>query len=169
LKSKLIKYTIDGSESKLNKIISDEIKSNTINKKHNLSGEVSIFDGIDIYKHIHLGYSIPSTSPLIRLNLQFIGLVRGDTKNILRLKRVNGRPYDIHCAIAIVLATIMAILASYQILSYGFKGNIASSILPIFGIGYFLIIELIARITYKNLCNKVETIMSSEGINYQKL
>jgi len=169
LKSKLIKYTIDCSENKLNKIISDEIKSKTINKKYNLSGEDSIFGGIDIYNHILFGYSVPSTNPLIRLNLQFVGLVRGDTKNILRLKRVNGKPYDIHCAIAIVLATIMAIVASYQILNSGFKENLAYSIMPIFGIGYFLVIELIARITYKNLCKKVEKIMAAESITYTKL
>jgi len=169
LKNKIIKYSIAGSESKLNTIILDEIKRETIDKKYNLTGEHSIFGGIDIFKHIHLGYSVPSTNPLIRLNLKFISLVRDGHKNILRLKRVNGKPYDIHKAIAIVLATIMAIIASYQILSFGFMENIAYSILPIFGIGYFLVVELIARVTYKNLCKKVETIMNVEGINYQKL
>lgn len=169
MKNKIIKYTFTGSESKLNKIISEEIKRETKDKKYNLAGEGSIFGGIDIYKHIHLGYIEPSKNPLIRLNLNFIGLVRDGDKNILRLKRVNGRPYEIHKAIAIVLAIIMAIIAFYHILRYGFMENIAYSIMPIFGIGYFLIIELIARITYKKLCNKVETIMDVEGITYHKL
>lgn len=146
-------------------IIRIEIESK--NKKYNLSGEGSIFGGIDIYKHILLGYVVPSTNPLIRLNLKFISLVRD--KNILRLKRVNGRPYDIHKTIAIVLSIIMAIISSYQILSYGFAKNIAYSIMPIFGIGYFLIIEIFAKISYKNLCRNIETIMDKEGITYAKL
>lgn len=169
MKSKIIKYSIDRSESKLNEIILDEIKRETKDKKYNLAGEGSIFGGIDVYKHIHLGYAVPSTNPLIRLNLKFISLVRDGHKNILRLKRVNGRPYDIHKAIAIVLSIIMAIIAFYQILKYGFAENIAYSIMPIFGIVYFLIVELIARITYKKLCKKVNTIMDAEGITYHKL
>lgn len=169
MKNKIIKYTIVVSENKLNKIISDEIKRKTIDKKYNLTGEGSIFGGVDIYKHLHLGYSVPSTHPLIKLNLKFISLVRGGLKNILRLKRVNGKTYDVHRAIAIVLVTIMAIIASYQILSYGFMENIAYSIMPIFGVGYFLVVEFIARVTYKNLCKKVEKIMNAEGITYLKL
>jgi len=169
LKSKIIKYTIDGSESKLHEIIIDEIKRKTIDKKYNLSGKYSIFGGIDIYKHIHLGYSVPSTNPLIRLNLKFISSVRGEFKNILRLKRVNGRSYDIHGAIAVVLVIIMIIVASYQILRYGFMKNISYSIMPIFGIGYFLVVELIARFLFRNLCKIVEKIMNAEGINFTKL
>ena len=169
MKNKIIKYTIPGSENKLNKIIRDEIKCETIDKKYNITGEGSIFGGIDIYNHIYLGYEMPSTNPLIRLNLKLINADDDDIKKFIRLKRVNGRPYDSHRAIAIVLATIMAIIASYQILNYGFKENIAYSILPIFGIVYFLIVELIARITYKSLCKKVETIMRNEGITYHKL
>jgi len=168
LKSKIIKYSILDSENKLHEIIFVEIKRKTIDKKYNLSGENSIFGGIDIYKHLHLGYSVPSTNSLIRLNLQFVGLARGDTKNILRLKRVNGKAYDVHSAIAIVLAIIMAMIASYQILNSGFKENIAYSIMPIFGIGYYLVIEVIARISFKRLSKKVEKIMDSERINFQK-
>lgn len=150
-------------------IIGDEIERKTKNKKYNLSGEQSIFGGIDIYKHILLGYSEPSTNPLIRLNLNFISSVRGEPKNILRLKRVNGKTYDTHIAIVIVLATVMAIIASYQILIYGFTENTCLSIMPVFGIGYFLIVEFIARISYKNLCKKIENIMKAEGIVYTKL
>lgn len=169
MKSKIIKYSIAGSESKLNKIINDEIKLETSNKKYNLSGEHSIFGGIDIYKHILLGYIKPSANPLIRLNLNFISSVRGELKNILRLKRVNGKSYDTHIAVAIVLATIMAIVASYQILSHGFNENIVYSIMPVFGIGYFLVIEIIARISFKYLSKKIEKVMDEEGISYQKL
>lgn len=169
MKNKIIKYNIVGSENKLNEIIGDEIERKTKNKKYNLSGEQSIFGGIDIYKHIYLGYSEPSTNPLIRLNLNFISSVRGELKNILQLKRVNAKSYDTHIAIAIVLATVMAIIASYQILINGFTNNIGFSIMPIFGIGYFLIIEIIARIIFKNLCKKVEKIMNTEGIVYTKL
>ena len=149
-------------------IIRVEIERDTKNKKYNLSGEDSIYGGIDIYKHKHLGYSEPSKNSLIRLNLNFISSVRGEPKNIFRLKRVNGKPYDTHIAIAIVLATVMAIIASYQILINGFMENISLSIMPIFGIGYFLIIEIIARITFKNLCKKVEKIMTNEGIKFTK-
>ncbi|MBN4084733.1 hypothetical protein JYT89_00160 [Flavobacteriaceae bacterium AH-315-B10] len=168
MKSKIIKYSIDGSESKLNKIINEEIKRETSSKKYNLSGEYSIFGGIDIYKHIPFGFSKPIKNPLIRLNLNFISSVRGELKNILRLKRVNSKPYDTHIAIAIVLATIMAIIASYQILINGFTNNISFSVMPIFGIGYFLIIEIIARISYKNLCKKIEKIMDTESIAFTK-
>ena len=169
MKSKIIKYSIVGSENKLNGIIRDEIKRNTINKKYNLSGEDSIFGGYDIYTHIPFGYSEPSTDPFIKLNLKFVSSVRGDIKNILRLKRVNGEAYDIHSAIAIVLVTIMAFIASYQILNHGFMKNISYSIMPVFGIGYFLIVELIARFSFKNLCKIIEKIMDAEGINYTKL
>lgn len=165
----IIKYNIVGSENKLNEIIGDEIERKTKNKKYNLSGEQSIFGGTDIYKHIYLGYSEPSTNPLIRLNLNFISSVRGEPKNILRLKRVNGEAYDIHRAIAIVLVTILTIVSSYQILIHGFTENTCLSIMPVFGIGYFLIVEIIARIIFKNLCKKVEKIMNTEGIVYTKL
>jgi len=169
LKIKIIKYTIDESENKLNEIIGDEIKQKTKNKKYNLSGEQSIFGGFDIYTHIPFGYSEPSTDPFIKLNLKFVGSVRGNIKNILRLKRVNGEAYDIHRAIAIVLVTILTIVSSYQILIYGFTENTSLSIMPVFGIGYFLIIEIIARIIFKNLCKKVEKIMNAKGIVYTKL
>ncbi|RMZ50997.1 hypothetical protein EB822_05230 [Flavobacteriaceae bacterium PRS1] len=169
LKNKIIKYTIDESESKLNEIIRDEIKRNTLDKKYNLSGEDSIFGGYDIYKHIPFGYSVPLKTPLIKLNLKFVSSVRGNIKNILRLKRVNGEAYDIHRAIAIVLVTILTIVSSYQILIHGFTENTSLSIMPVFGIGYFLIVEIIARIIFKNLCKKVEKIMNTEGIVYTKL
>ena len=80
LKNKIIKYTIDESESKLNEIIRDEIKRNTLDKKYNLSGEDSIFGGYDIYKHIPFGYSVPLKTPLIKLNLKFVSSVRGNIK-----------------------------------------------------------------------------------------
>ena len=92
-----------------------------------------------------------------------------DHKNILRLKRVNGEAYDIHRAIAIVLVTILTIVSSYQILRHGFMENTSLSIMPVFGLGYFLIVEIIARIIFKNLCKKVEKIMNTEGVVYTKL
>jgi len=150
-------------------IIRVEIERDAKNKKYNLSGEDSIFGGIDIYKHIPFGYSVPLKTPLIKLNLKFVSSDRGDIKNILRLKRVNGEAYDIHRAIAIVLVTILTIVSSYQILIHGFTENTSLSIMPVFGIGYFLIVEIIARIIFKNLCKKVEKIMNTEGIVYTKL
>ncbi len=160
---------MDGSENKLNDIILDEIKRKTFSKKYNLSGEHSIYGGYDLNNHIPFGYSIPTTYPFIKLNLKFVGSFRGDIKNILRLKRVNSDSYDIHRAIAIVLATTMAIFASYQILKYGFMENVDYSIMPIFGIGYLLIVEIIARLSFKILYKKVEKIMDIEGISYSKL
>jgi hypothetical protein len=63
----------------------------------------------------------------------------------------------------------MAIVASIQILRHGFSGNIVFSILPFFGLIYYLVVEVIANVTFKKSCKKIEKIMAEEGISYQKL
>jgi hypothetical protein len=169
LKTKPVKYTIIGSRGKLNKIIRDEIKRKSHNKKYNLSGEHTHFDSFNLYTHLKLGYVEPTTKPLIKLNLKAVKTDNNDHNSKLTLKRVNGDSYDTHLVIAIVLATIMAIVASVQILRYGFSGNIVFSILPIFGLIYYYIIDFIANVTFKKLCKKIEKIMTEEGISFQKL
>lgn len=168
MKRKAIKYSIVGSESKLYGIIRDEITRKTFEKRYNLSGEYSDFGGFNLYKHIAFGYSEPTTKPLIKLHLKSVNVDKQDLKSNLTLKRVNGESYDIHRAIAIVLGTIMAIAASYQILNYGFMNNILFSIMPILGLGYFLVVEWISNMLFKSLCKRIEEIMNAEGISYLK-
>ena len=168
MKKNVIKYSIVGSENKLNGIIRDEIKRKTIDKKYNLSGEYSNFGGFDLYKHIAFGYSEPSTSPLIILNLKSVNIDKDGLKSEVTLKRVNAESYDLHSAIAIIFATIMAIVSSYQIFKHGFMKNIVLSIMPIFGFGYFLVVEFIAVVSFKSLCKRIEKIMNAEEIIYRK-
>jgi hypothetical protein len=168
LKKRTITYTINVSESILNGIISGEIKRETFNKIYNLSGEPTNFGGFVVYKHIRFRYSKPSKNSLIKLHIKCINVDESWLKSKLILKRVNGEPYEIHRAIAIVLAVAMAIVSSYQILSNGFMDDIVFSILPIFGIVYYFIAEFIAKLSFKILCKKIEKIMNIEGIIYSK-
>jgi hypothetical protein len=97
-----------------------------------------------------------------------VNIDKKELKSMVILKRVNGESYEIHRAIAIVLAVIMAIVSSYQILSNGFMDDMVFSILPIFGIVYYLIVEFVANLSYKDLCKKIEKIMNAEGIIYSR-
>jgi len=166
LKKRNVIYAINVSERILNGIICDEIKRETSNKKYNLSGERTNFGGFVVYKNIMFGYSKPSTSPLIKLHVKCLKVDESNLKNMLILKRVDGESYEIHRAIAIVLVVATAIVSSYQILNYGFMDDVLFSILPIFGIVYYVIIECIAKLSFKSLCKKVEKIMNIEEINY---
>jgi hypothetical protein len=168
LKKETIIYTINVSERILNGIICDEIKRETSSKKYNLSGERTNFGGFVVYKNSMFGYSKPSTNPLIRLHVKCIKVDESNLKSKLILKKVDGEPYEIHRAIAIVLAVVMAIVSSYQILNYGFMDDVMFSILPIFGIVYYFIVESIAKFSFKSLCKKVVEIMNTEGIEYTK-
>jgi hypothetical protein len=168
LKKGAIIYVLNVSESLLNGIIRDEIKREASNKKYNLSGERTNFGGFVVYKNSIFGYSKPSTNPLIKLHVKCIKVDESNLKSKLILKRVDGESYEIHRAIAIVLAVVMAIVSSYQILNYGFMDDVMFSILPIFGIVYYFIVEFIAKLSFKNLCKKIERIMNAEEIVYTK-
>jgi len=168
LKKRAIIYVIHVSESILNGILLDEIKRETSGKKYNLSGERTNFGGFVVYKSSMFGYSKPSTNPLIKLHVKCIKVDESNLKSKLILKRVDGESYEIHRAIAIVFAVVMAIVSSYQILNHGFTEDVMFSILPIFGIIYYFIVEFIAKLSFKSLCKKVEKIMDAEGISYLK-
>ncbi|VAV86281.1 hypothetical protein MNBD_BACTEROID02-673, partial [hydrothermal vent metagenome] len=118
MKKGAIIYVLNVSESLLNGIIRDEIKREASNKKYNLSGERTNFGGFVVYKNSMFGYSKPSTNPLIKLHVKCIKVDESNLKSKLILKRVDGESYEIHRAIAIVLAVVMAIVSSYQILNY---------------------------------------------------
>jgi len=167
LKKRAIIYVLNVSESILNGIIRDEIKREPSSKKYNLSGERTNFGGFVVYKNSMFGYSKP-LNPLVKLHVKCIKVDESNLKSKLILKRVDGESYEIHRAIAIVLAVVMAIISSYQILNYGFMDDVLFSILPIFGIVYYFIIECIAKVSFKSLCKKVEEIIDAEGIVYTK-
>ena len=168
MKKRAITYTIHVSEDILNGIIRDEIKRKTFSKVYNLSGEHTNFGGFIVYKDILFRYSNPTINSLIKLHIKCIKVDESNLKSKLILKRVNGEPYEIHQAIAIVLAVVMAIVSSYQILNQGFMEDVVFSILPIIGIVYYFIVEFIAKLFFKSLCKKVEEIMKAEGIVYNK-
>lgn len=168
MKKGAIIYVLNVSESLLNGIIRDEIKREASNKKYNLSGERTNFGGFVVYKNSMFGYSKPSTNPLIKLHVKCIKVDESNLKSKLILRRVDGESYEIHRAIAIVLVVVMAIVSSYQILNYGFMDDVMFSILPIFGIVYYFIVEFIAKLAFKNLCKKIERIMNAEEIVYTK-
>ncbi len=167
MKKGAIIYVLHVSESILNGIIRDEIKRETSNKKYNLSGERTNFGGFVVYKNSMFGYSKP-LNPLTKLHVKCIKVDESNLKSKLILKRVDAESYEIHRAIAIVLAVVMAIISSYQILNYGFMDDVMFSILPIFGIVYYFIIEFIAKLSFKSLCKKIERIMNAEEIVYTK-
>jgi len=168
LKKRAITYLIQDSENILNGIISDEIKREASNKKYNLSGERTNFGGFIVYKNSMFGYSKPPANPLVKLHVKCVKVDESNLKSKLILKRVDAESYEIHRAIAIVLAVVMAIISSYQILNYGFMDDVMFSILPIFGIIYYFIVECIAKLSFKSLCKKVEEIMNAKGIVYTK-
>jgi hypothetical protein len=168
LKKRSIIYIINVSESLLNGIIRDEIMCETSTKKYNLAGESTNFGGFIVYKNMIFGYSKSSINPLIKLHLKCVKVDDSDLKSKLILKRVDGESFEVHRAIAIVFAVVMAIVSSYQILNHGFMDFVVFSILPIFGIVYYFIVEFIAKIYFKSLCKKVEEIMQAEGIVYSK-
>jgi len=168
LNKRSIIYIIHVSESILNGIIRDEIMRETSTKRFNLSGEHTNFRGFIVYKTKMFGYSNPSTNPFIKLHISCINVDDSDLKSKLILKRVDGEPFEVHRAIAIVFAVVMAIVSSYQILNHGFMDFVVFSILPIFGIIYYFIVEFIAKIYFNSLCKKVEEIMQAEGVVYNQ-
>ena len=153
----------------MNEIIRTEIKRKTFDKRNNISGEYSDNGGFDLTNTFSFLYTEPNLGPLVKLNLKSVNSSSDGTESKLTLKRVNGATFNVQFWFILFFIALTLIIAIYQILTEGFKENLGFLTMPIFGILYYLLIELIAEITISNLIKRIEKIMTKEKIKFKKL
>ena len=168
MKKKLAEYEIIESAENFNKIVRTELNRKTFGKKYNLSGDYPGYGGIDIYPTISFTVFKPNLGPLVKLNLNCTDTIENGTESKLILNRVNGATYKMQFWFMIFFIALTMIIASYQII-IGNDIGFEMLMLPLFGLIYILIIELISEYTISSLNKKVEKMLNSEKLKYKKL
>ncbi len=168
LKEKIVQYQLFETANKLNDIISLEIKKNVFKKRHNLSGEISNNGGIEIYNSVSLIMFKPNLGPLVSLNIKCVNTDSERTESNLKLERVNGPTFLLQYWFSLIFVVITFGIGIYQMFTSGFE-KLEVLFLPLLGIGYHLLIRLIANGTTDGLISKVERILQKERIRYRKI
>ena len=168
MKKKIAEYRIIESAEKFYKTVRIELNRKTFGKKYNLSGDYPDNGGIDIYPTISFAVFKPNFGPLVKLNLNCVNTNQNGTESKLTLQRVNGATYKMQFWFMIFFLALTLIIALYQII-IGNEVGLGMLMLPLFGIFYILIIELLSEFTISSLNKKVEKILSSEKLKYKKL
>ncbi len=169
MKGKTVEYKVKDPANRLNEIIQIEIKRKTFSKRNNLSGEYSDKGGFDLYNTFTLLYTELNLGPFVKLNLNSVDSNNDGTESKLTLKRINGVTFNVQFWFILFFIALTLTISIYQFATNGFNDNFEFLLVPVFGILYFLIIELIAEITIANLIRRIEKIMRKEQIEYKKL
>lgn len=143
------------------------IRTEVNRKKFNVTSEYSGTGGIAMYNTISFAFFKPNLGPLVKLHLNCVPTNQNGTESKLNLKRVNGVTFKVHLWFTVFFILISLILATYLIL---IENDIGFNMLmiPLFGLFYALIIELVAELTIESLKKKVEKILKSKNVHYKK-
>jgi len=152
---------------RFNKTITSEIYESVFKKKFNLSGE-RINNGIEIHNSVSLMVFKPNLGPIIKLRITYSNLKEIESESNLNLERVNGMTFYTQYWFSLCFTILTLGIASYQLIFNNYK-EIGIVMLPIFGIIYFLAINLIAENSVNSLKSKIEKILKTEKIKYKKL
>lgn len=169
MKEKIIKYKVKNEANTLNKIIASEIKRSTFKKENNISGDYSKEGGFDIYNTFSGIYNEISIEPMVKLNLKSVNTDINGNESLLILKRINSESYIMHCGFSIVFFIVTLLISFYIIFSDGIIMGIKALLLPILCLIYFAIIEFYSQNAISNLIRKIEKLLYSKNIKYNKL
>lgn len=152
----------------MNKLITNEINKTLFRKQYNLSGEFSNDGGFDLYNKVSFITFKPHLGPVVKLNVLCTNSNASGTQSKLTLKRVNGISFYFQFWFSVIFATITAAIGIFMLFKNG--PNTAEVLyLPIFGIVYLFVVNLIADSTTKDLISRIEKILKNENIIYRKL
>lgn len=168
MKKKIAEYKIIESAENFYKIVRTELNRKAFGKKFNLSGDYTDNGGVDIYSTISFAVFKPNLGPLVKLNLNCVNTNQNGTESKLTLNRVNGATYKMQFWFMIFFVALTLIIALYQII-IGNDNGFEMLMLPLFGLIYFLIVELFSEFTIGSLNKKVEKMLNSEKFKYKKL
>jgi len=168
LRDKIFKYNLYHPANKLNQIIAERIRENTLVNHHNLSGKVSYDNGIEVFKEASLFTFWPYLGPMVKLNIKCHNSNTNGTESKLILERKNGLTFLLHYWFSLIFALLTFGLGVYLLIENGVE-KIEVLFLPIFGFGYYYLIKILANGTTKNLISKVEKMLRKEKIKYEKL
>jgi hypothetical protein len=152
---------------RFNKTITSEIYESVFKKKFNLSGE-RINNGIEIHNSVSLIVFKPNLGPIIKLRITYSNLKEIESESNLNLERINGMTFYTQYWFSLCFTILTLGIASYQLIFNNYK-EIGIIMLPIFGLIYFLAINLIADNSVNSLKSKIEKILKTEKIKYEKL
>ncbi|MGC6431280.1 MAG: hypothetical protein ACON5F_09590 [Jejuia sp.] len=86
----------------------------------------------------------------------------------MKLKRINGVTYYMQYWFSLLFTGISLLISLYQIVANGLD-KIDMILLPLFGIFYFYIIQLISHLSTDSLVSKIESLLKIENIKYEKI
>lgn len=167
MKNRIFKYRLFENTEKFDKTITSEIYKSVFKKKFNLSGE-RVDNGIEIHNSVSFMVFKPNLGPIIKLRVTYSNLNEIESESNLNLERVNGMTFYTQYWFSLCFAILTLGIACYQLIFNNYK-DIAIVMLPIFGIIYFLVINLIAENSVNSLKSRIEKILRAEKIKYKKL
>jgi hypothetical protein len=167
LKSTIFKYRLFENTERFNKTITSEIYESVFKKKFNLSGE-RVNNGIEIHNSVSFIVFKPNLGPIIKLRITYSDLNEIESESSLNLERVNGMTFYVQYWFSLCFSILTLCIASYQLIFNNYK-EIGIVMLPIIGILYFLLINLIAESSVNSLKSRIEKILRTEKIKYKKL
>ncbi|TDN79076.1 hypothetical protein DET49_14011 [Salegentibacter sp. 24] len=160
-------YKISGTADWIMNTLKTEINRKTSEKRFNLSGKYFNNSEIEIFEKVSFLYSQPNLGPLVKLGVSTKKADGNDDDNKLILRRINGLSYSVHFWFAVFLVVLTLIISIHQIATVGFE-KIVILIMPLFGIIYILLIELIALFKISVLRKKMERIIFSKQNSEKK-
>ncbi|WP_370091255.1 hypothetical protein, partial [Winogradskyella sp.] len=162
MNEKLSKYHLFENKERFHKSLMDEINRSVFKKKFNISGE-SVNGGFEVYNSVSFILFKPNFGPIIKLRVTYLGINEIESESIINLKRVNGMTFYAQYWFSLCFAILTLGVCTYQIVFNSYK-DISIIMLPVFGIIYFLIINLIANNSVNSLKSRIEKILKTEKI-----
>lgn len=169
MKDKKIEFKIKSKANHFNDLISREIKSKMFKKKYNLSGEYSEYGGINLFNFFSFVTFKPNTGPLVKLNIKCVSINESGSQSKLIMEGITGFTYKMHKWFSLLFSFLSISIAIYQIAKNGIDNNFEILIMPLIGIIYYLIVDLITKFSIDSLKNRVLKILKNERIEYKKI